>query len=103
MKWLDTVNFNGLCGAMVMAAGRIERIYAGYGSELVVTSANDSTHKTGSRHYFGAALDFRTHHLDPLKKAEAVAMAKRALGPTFLVDLEDPGLPNEHLHVQFNG
>lgn len=69
--------------------------------EIVITSANDSTHGEGSRHYTNEALDFRTHNWP---SRESVRWFRRELeeqlGPQFRVLLESEGTPNEHLHAQ---
>ena len=69
--------------------------------ELVITSANDSTHAPTSRHYAGEAVDIRSKHFPSAAAREAFAAALRQqLGPAFTVLLEDDGGPNEHLHIQ---
>lgn len=66
-----------------------------------ITSANDSLHSTKSLHYKGCALDYRTKDYVG-DKAELVARIKAKLGPDFDVILEAVGLPNEHLHVEYD-
>jgi len=78
----------------------------GYPDVLMVTSANDSRHVTGSRHYSDEALDWRT------KGPSANTMGSTArkqrfrrrltalLGDRFTVMLEGLGKPHEHIHVQ---
>lgn len=69
-----------------------------YGFDLVITSANDSTHSTHSRHYVDEGLDIRVHNLkDPnFVRSELSKM----LGPRFTVLFESPGTPNQHIHIQ---
>ena len=70
--------------------------------DLVVTSANDSKHMAGSKHYSGEALDFRTHDWAKDAKESFVNRLRAALGPNFDVIQEDMGGPNEHCHVEFD-
>jgi hypothetical protein len=69
--------------------------------DLVVTSVNDSKHRSGSRHYVDEAVDVRSHNFasqgDRISFRELLA---NRLGPRFTVLLEDEGLPNEHFHIQ---
>lgn len=89
---------------MVLAAWRAEEICTLLGVRCVITSANDSRHMPGSKHYSGRALDFRTKHIDrgagPIQFRD---MLTQALGPQYTVILEDFAGENEHIHVQFNG
>lgn len=102
IRWLDTVSFEGLHPAMVLAANRVDQIYVSYNQpECWITSGNDSTHATNSKHYLGRAFDFRTKTLPDTVKDAVFQAVRSALGPEFFVDLEDRGKMNEHLHVQF--
>lgn len=68
---------------------------------LVITSANDSKHKTDSKHYKNQALDLRSKSFKTEEmKAKFMAVLKRELGPKFTVIYEYPGEVNEHFHVQ---
>lgn len=69
--------------------------------EIVITSANDSTHGTGSRHYTDEALDLRVHSFATEAARLRFAQALRnELGPAFTVLYESAGTPNAHLHLQ---
>ena len=69
--------------------------------DTVVTSGNDSTHKEGSLHYSGRALDFRTK--DTGRNKAVADGVKKDLAPIgFDVILEDLGGVNEHLHVEYD-
>lgn len=69
---------------------------------VVITSANDSGHMRGSKHYDGAAVDFRTKNMTaPVKHAWAEGLRLR-LGNDYDVILEAEGQPNEHLHVELD-
>ena len=76
-------------------AATLQRIIIG--GDTTVTSLNDSTHKTGSRHYTGRAADLRTKGLTPgLKSAWLFAMREH-LEP-FGFDVLDE---TSHFHVQY--
>lgn len=69
--------------------------------ELVVTSANDSTHTKLSKHYTNEALDVRSKSFRTLREKQAFADKLRAdLGDQFTVLLEHEGTDNEHFHLQ---
>ena len=95
----------------------ISEVFASFGKEAVITSANDGKHKgwelvqagtfvSGqvSKHYFNLALDLRTKHLlDMHQKEFVIRDLKDKLGPDYLVLLESPGTDNEHAHIGFKG
>lgn len=69
--------------------------------DLVITSANDSTHLATSKHYEDAALDIRSKSFPNLAAKRAFrAHLETQLGPKFRVLLEGVGTENEHLHAQ---
>lgn len=69
--------------------------------EIVITSANDSTHGEGSRHYSNEALDLRVHNfLSGEARGRFVAALRAELGPAFTVLLEAAGTSNAHIHCQ---
>jgi len=70
--------------------------------QLDITSANDSTHSKVplSRHYTNEAMDIRSHDLAEDVKDRFLITLSRMLGPGFMVQIEDRGQPNEHIHVQ---
>jgi len=100
MRWLDSVRFKDIQAVMGIAVGRIAAIYMTYNVECWITSANDSTHKDGSKHYLGKALDFRTHNIPQDKKQRLFEEIRSALGPEFLVLFEYRGEAEEHIHVE---
>jgi len=104
IQWKDSVKFTDLHPAMILAAIRAAGIFESFGVPAIVTSANDSQHMEGSKHFTGRALDFRTKHLGGGGAAFSVRdQLASALGPSFTVLLEDFAQANEHLHVQYNG
>ena len=97
MKWTSTVSFKGLQPQMVLAALRVENECKLIGVDCWITSANDREHSTGSLHYSGLALDFRTRDI-PIELRQSFSnKVKMALGQEFDVVLE-----KDHLHVEWD-
>lgn len=98
------VRFKGFGPAMMRLLTALTDL-AEYGTglpeQLVITSANDSTHSPRSRHYRNEAIDIRSRNF-PTRKAKRAfrEMYERALGPKFRVLFEGDGTPNEHFHAQ---
>lgn len=76
--------------------------FSAIGADCTITSGNDGTHMTGSKHYSDAALDFRIHLVLPAQHKLLAESIRAALGPDYFVLLESDGTPNEHIHVQYN-
>ncbi len=89
--------------AVIVAAVNNANVELNTGLDMLCTSGNDKVHMQSSLHYRDLALDFRTHDLpSPAKKQEFAKVVKRRLGRDYDVILEDMGLPNEHLHVEYD-
>jgi hypothetical protein len=75
-----------------------ERIYAGLGYDLVVTSLRDGQHSASSLHYSGNAVDLRTNTLNASQR-QSVYQAIRA-------ELYSRGydviLESDHLHIEYD-
>ena len=101
MKIKAGVKLTDLKPQMALGAVIVRDVYTSLdpSCSCTITSANDSKHGDGSLHYYGRALDFRTHDFTG-DKAELRAKVKDALGNDFDVVLEGVGTPNEHLHVE---
>lgn len=68
---------------------------------LVITSANDSTHAQGSRHYSNEALDVRSKSFKTGADKHSFRSKLAAdLGEQFTVLLEGEGEAQEHFHIQ---
>lgn len=68
---------------------------------LTITSGSDGAHAEGSAHYRFEAVDVRSKDfVNRAAKHAFLAACKRALGPTYFVDLEHEDAPNEHFHLQ---
>ncbi len=67
MKIKDGVIMAGLQLVMRPALIEAEKLWKQYGQDdgVTVTSALDGEHSAGSLHYYGLALDFRTHYWSP--------------------------------------
>ena len=82
----------------------VKRLAAGYPFDVTITSARDGVHSgLGDPHHSGEAFDLRTNTLTDEQKATLLADLRETLYKTprkFWVDLEAPGQPYEHIHVQ---
>lgn len=96
-----TVDIRTLIPQWSIAYPIIQQIFNSRGYDCVVTSGNDSKHGERSLHPWGAALDFRSHHV-AAGKAGILKAIQTALGPQWDVLLEDLDGPNEHFHVEFD-
>ena len=98
------VRLTDLAPQMVLALNVADALWQRYSVvECVVTSCNDSTHKTGSKHYAGRAADLRSKNLPSTSVKHAVLVELReALGPDFDVLLESELTPNEHFHIEYD-
>jgi len=74
-----------------------DAIWHDYGQELVVTSGLDGVHSSSSLHYYGLALDFRTHYFSPEEALAVSADLQECLGADF-----DVVLHSTHIHVEFD-
>ena len=97
MRIKEGVNLEGVQWQLFKAAIIAESIYQKYGAECVITSGNDGSHKEGSLHYSGKALDLRTWNLHG-REVQVCAELKKALGDEYDVILEGGTQP--HIHVE---
>lgn len=99
MQLKTGVNVKGLQPETLLAMILVNQLRAG----IVITSINDSAHMKGSRHYDGYAFDVRTHELQSdIEKDHLVGMIRQSLTQEYDVVFESRGLPNEHIHVEFD-
>jgi hypothetical protein len=83
--------------AIIAAAAHNARTQLGLPGDTWVTSANDSVHMRGSRHYTDEALDLRIHGLTKIQVAEWAAAIKTRLGLKYDVVVE-----KDHIHVEYD-
>lgn len=61
---------------MFFAAGIVEAVFARYGLDVVMTSAADASHNSGSLHSQGKAFDLRWDVADPVAVAALIQAAR---------------------------
>ena len=94
MKLKAGVNLENVSWVMFRAAVIAESVYRQYGTELVITSANDGTHGDKTLHHKGLALDLRTWTLNGRETMVAQSL-RNALGEDYDVILE-----RDHVHIE---
>ena len=87
---------------MQYAADVVARVWQAHGFTAVLTSGLDGEHREDSLHYAGLATDWRTKNLPVSLKSGMIAEVRAILGRDFDVLLEYVGLPNEHMHIEFD-
>ena len=69
--------------------------------DVTITSANDSKHMKGSKHYTGEAIDIRSKNFPSKRsKQDFIAKVLLRLGPGYEMFLEGVGTENEHFHLE---
>ena len=75
----------------------------GLSFEVLLTAGINGDHAEHSLHYALRALDVRSKNFpDDGLKDQFLDALKTALGPDYDVLLEQRGLPNEHVHLEFD-
>ena len=104
----STANIGGLLPPIRHALRPISEAYETAGAEPVITSGNDSKHKTGSLHYSDLAIDIRGNHVSDGTLRNIAKNIRKKLGPDYDVIAEFPKdedghrLPQmDHIHVEF--
>ena len=64
---------------------------------VTVTCGMDGEHSAGSLHYYGLALDFRTHYFGTVEKMKAANALEHSLGSDY-----DVIVHGSHIHVEFD-
>lgn len=98
MKLKDSsVNIWGLEREMQPVLKNADRIWTDNGKELVITSARDGIHSAGSLHYYGYAVDLRTHYFSENAKRQIAKDLGDHLGSDY-----DVILHSTHIHVEYD-
>lgn len=98
------VDIKGIKPETVLGLHIVDSVFEDNGVyETVVTSVKDGTHKPGSLHYEGLAVDLRSKHI-PSKENKLIILEKmkQALGQQWDVLLESAGKVNEHFHLEYD-
>lgn len=104
LQFKEGVSLRGLCAEIIPPWSVVIEVFNAHGSDCIITSANDSHHTRGSRHYIGHALDFRSKHIPSLEEKKQIEKEiQERLAPLGDFDffLEAAGTANEHYHLQF--
>jgi hypothetical protein len=98
MKVKANVKMQGIQPEMLIAIQVAEYVYTRCSAyELVITSVRDGSHKIGSLHYLGYAVDIRTRYFKGLDQVEVIANEiRKRLTEEFTVIVE-----KDHIHIQF--
>ena len=96
MQFKDDVSVRAARPELVLAIMVTNDLFRKHNAELVVTSIGDGQHQFGSRHYDGAAFDFRVYHLDRNRIDLVIKELKEALTKDYDVVLE-----SDHGHVEY--
>lgn len=95
MRVKDGVRIRGLSPEAVVALMMAEPIWRDHAQELVVTSATDGNHSTGSLHHTGEAVDLRTRYFQRGESEEVAEELRAALPDSY--DVVNEGT---HMHVE---
>jgi hypothetical protein len=87
----------GLKAEMAIGLSVVASCYEEFNRKCIVTSGTEGVHSSGSHHYMGLALDFRTRHLSLTETSLIANLCKECLTDQFDVITE-----STHLHVEYN-
>ena len=97
MRLKKNVNPIGIQAELLLALIIAERVYDEHGTELVITSLNDSYHSWTSLHYNGCAADLRVRDFPPsVKHADVAEQIKSRLTKDYDVIAEA-----NHIHIEW--
>ena len=94
----NTVNVTGLKPEIVKILGTVWKVATelnGINYELVITSAKDGQHKTGSKHYSGEAIDIRSR--DMRNKVGLKRRLQEEIGKDYDIVIEET-----HIHIEYD-
>lgn len=98
----DGVIFKRFLPEIYLKFAVIDAAFTRQGRDCVITAAEDGNHMKGSLHYAGRALDLRSKHLDVKAQQFVMEDLREGLGKDWDVLLESPGLPAEHIHIEYD-
>lgn len=87
------MNVEGLVPELRDKLPLLDRVYAEFGTEMVITSGKDGTHGNNSLHYQGKAVDLRFWNVLQV----LVEKLHEELGPDYEVILE-----KDHIHIELD-
>ena len=88
----------GLQPPILVAWGVAEMVYKLFGAACVLTSGTDGTHKEGSLHYKGMAIDLRTRDLTVDQRMGVFHYLRAILEPLGYDVVVEP----DHFHVEYD-
>lgn len=91
------VSLDGLRPEIISALAIIVRAYEGVGKTCTVTAGTDGTHKVGSLHPRGLALDIRSRDLQATSALQLQRSITAALGKAYDFIVEA-----DHFHVEYD-
>jgi len=98
MKVKDqTVNFDGITIEMLKGLCVVHKVFDELEYELTITSCRDGSHKQGSKHYSGNAVDVRVWGI-PERHRESVCCALRMQ----LRSNYDVVYEGNHIHIEYD-
>lgn len=97
-----TVNVSALVPELTTALAKLGRVHLDlFNKPLIITSANDGKHKTGSKHYVNRAVDLRTIDKDLEEQTlfiSLLAYFDKKLNLMLFDERQQPG--SDHVHIE---
>jgi len=97
-----TVNVASLDSNLMVALAKIGRVHLDlFGKPLIITSANDGKHTTGSKHYVNKAVDARTVDKTPEEQQLFLLILLFLDTKLRLMIFDERQLPgSDHVHIE---
>lgn len=96
----DSVRFSIIRIEMWAILEKIHATFKRYGYPVIITCGTEA-HGPDDPHTHGFALDFRSKHIDRMETKQVIRdELADALGSIYTVIFENPGLAQEHFHIQ---
>ena len=97
MKLKEGVVLAGLRMKMRPALVIADKLWLDFGQELVITCGLNGSHSAGSLHYYGFAVDCRTHYFSPEQLLDLFQELQDRLPEEF-----DAVLEETHIHLEYD-